>query len=120
MEVDEGYDSLDQVGNDSLTGMVESMLEATRPHTPPRREDEEDAELLPPSPSPAKPHPQSSPEQPLEGSSFNSPRESTFFPLAIVVSRLSALAPSIVLNPYLRCSSGPILTASNQGRRRSL
>ena len=44
----------DQLVDDSITGMVDSMLEATRPHTPPNPEEEEDAGLLPPSPSPAK------------------------------------------------------------------
>lgn len=63
MQVDENgsYDSVDQVGNDSITGWVDSMLEDTRPHTPPGPEDEEDADLLPPSPSPAKPHSHSPP-----------------------------------------------------------
>ncbi|KAI0752981.1 hypothetical protein C8Q80DRAFT_1267434 [Daedaleopsis nitida] len=74
-EMDESYDSADQVGDDSITGMVDSMLEATRPHTPPRREDEEDADLLPPSPSPAKPHHHAVPEQPLSSASIDSPRE---------------------------------------------
>ncbi|KAI0827839.1 hypothetical protein BC628DRAFT_1409423 [Trametes gibbosa] len=51
-----GYDD-PQNADDSITGMVDSMLEDTRPHTPPRPEDEEDAALLPPSPSPAKQRP---------------------------------------------------------------
>ncbi|KAI0629085.1 hypothetical protein C8Q77DRAFT_1144912 [Trametes polyzona] len=50
------YDSSQGV-EDSITGMVESMLEDNRPHTPPRAEDEKDAEQLPPSPSPAKRRP---------------------------------------------------------------
>ncbi|RPD53327.1 hypothetical protein L226DRAFT_540672 [Lentinus tigrinus ALCF2SS1-7] len=72
-------DGIDQIGNDSLTGMVDSMLQAALPHTPPRHEDEEDADLLPPSPSPAKPPGQSppqhrsSPEPVYEGSSIGSP-----------------------------------------------
>ena len=63
------------MGDDSITGMVDSMLEATRPHTPPRREDEEDADLLPPSPSPAKPYHHILPEQPVSSASIDSPRE---------------------------------------------
>ena len=34
------YDGSLQVGDDSITGMVESMLEAARPHTPPNADDE--------------------------------------------------------------------------------
>ena len=74
-------DGVDHIGNDSLAGMVESMLQANLPHTPPRHEDEEDADLLPPSPSPAKPLRQSPPQERLssefvhEGSSSGSPRK---------------------------------------------
>ncbi|KAI0349954.1 hypothetical protein OH77DRAFT_1464614 [Trametes cingulata] len=56
------YDSSHQP-DDSITGMVDSMLEETRPETPPKHEEEEDVELLPPSPSPAKKRP-SPPIQP--------------------------------------------------------
>ncbi|KAI0325319.1 hypothetical protein GY45DRAFT_1261096 [Cubamyces sp. BRFM 1775] len=57
-ELEDSYDyDSSQIGEDSITGMVESMLEDARPHTPPMPEDEEDAQQLPPSPSPAKKRP---------------------------------------------------------------
>ncbi|KAH9846776.1 hypothetical protein C2E23DRAFT_788645 [Lenzites betulinus] len=63
-----------QDADDSITGMVDSMLEDTRPHTPPRPEDEEDAALLPPSPSPAKRRPSPEPERDeLSGSADQAP-----------------------------------------------
>lgn len=40
--------------DDSIVGKIDSMIHETQPHTPPRPEDEQDAALLPPSPSPAK------------------------------------------------------------------
>ncbi|KAL1937208.1 hypothetical protein VTO73DRAFT_14461 [Trametes versicolor] len=40
--------------DDSIVSKVDSMIHETQPHTPPRPEDEQDAALLPPSPSPAK------------------------------------------------------------------
>ncbi|TBU23853.1 hypothetical protein BD311DRAFT_703183 [Dichomitus squalens] len=54
--MEDSFESGLQPGDDSITGLVDSILQAARPHTPPRSEDEEDVELLPPSPSPAK-HP---------------------------------------------------------------
>ncbi|KAI0665699.1 hypothetical protein C8Q78DRAFT_1157498 [Trametes maxima] len=54
----DSYDyDISQGVEDSITGMVDSMLQDTRPQTPPKPEDEEDAALLPPSPSPAKRRP---------------------------------------------------------------
>ncbi|KAI8974021.1 hypothetical protein BD414DRAFT_498895 [Trametes punicea] len=63
-ETEDSYDhDSSQIAEDSITGMVESMLEDARPHTPPRHEDEADAEQLPPSPSPAKNRPNSAIER---------------------------------------------------------
>ncbi|RDX39629.1 hypothetical protein OH76DRAFT_662268, partial [Lentinus brumalis] len=56
-------DSIDPIANDSITGMVESMLQAALPHTPPAHEDQEDADLLPPSPSHPAPSRKSPPQR---------------------------------------------------------
>ncbi|RDX41409.1 hypothetical protein OH76DRAFT_1489500 [Lentinus brumalis] len=56
-------DSIDPIANDSITGMVESMLQAALPHTPPAHEDEQDADLLPPSPSRPAPSRKSPPQR---------------------------------------------------------
>ncbi|KAI0759966.1 hypothetical protein BD413DRAFT_594445 [Trametes elegans] len=59
-EMADGYEYEPAQGaEDSITGMVDSMLQDNRPHTPPKAEDEEDAQQLPPSPSPAKKRPSS-------------------------------------------------------------
>ena len=90
--MEDSFDSNSQLVDDSITGMVDSMLEAARPHTPPRPEDEEDVQLLPPSPSPAKPpRPprQASPALLREGSSSQSLRKS-FLPRALPNLPLSA------------------------------
>ncbi|KAH9942234.1 uncharacterized protein BXZ73DRAFT_87885 [Epithele typhae] len=50
----EAADGSFRLNEDSITGMVNSMLQAAGAQTPPHQEDEEDTELLPPSPSPAK------------------------------------------------------------------
>ncbi|KAI0364141.1 hypothetical protein BV20DRAFT_1116518 [Pilatotrama ljubarskyi] len=63
------YDSSNHP-DDSITGLVDSMLEDACPHTPPKHvEEEDDVELLPPSPSPVKKRPSPpihAPPAPLE------------------------------------------------------
>ena len=74
-DMEDEYETSLPVGEDSLTGMVDSMLEDTRPHTPPNPDEEEDAALLPPSPSPAQPLLGPS-EEPQQTPSSTAPGES--------------------------------------------
>ena len=74
-DMEDEYETSLPVCEDSLTGMVDSMLEDTRPHTPPNPDEEEDAALLPPSPSPAQPLLGPS-EEPQQTPSSTAPGES--------------------------------------------
>ena len=100
--MEDSFESSSQLVDDSITGMVDSMLEAARPHTPPRPEDEDDVQLLPPSPSPAKPpRPprQASPAILREGSSTHSLRKFISFvpaPSSSVICSIISLLPHVI------------------------